>query len=121
MKKRLEKEYPNIEFTGWKSKDEVKEYMKGARALIFPSLWYEGAPLTPLEAMSFGVPCLISDCCAGREYIEDKKNGYIFKDIKELKEKVLNVNQNKLDIKIKENNNFSTTIYLNRIIKVYEE
>lgn len=120
-KKRLEKEYPNIEFTGWKSKDEVKEYMKGARALIFPSLWYEGAPLTPLEAMSFGVPCLISDCCAGREYIEDKKNGYIFKDIKELKEKVLNVNQNKLDIKIKENNNFSTTIYLNRIIKVYEE
>ena len=52
-KKKLEKQYPNIEFVGWKNKDEVKQYMKGARALIFPSRWYETAGLTVLEAMQY--------------------------------------------------------------------
>lgn len=71
-KERLEKAYPNIEFTGWKNKEEVKEYMKGARALIFPSRWYEGAPLTPLETMQYGVPCLSSNISAAMDYIKDK-------------------------------------------------
>ena len=52
-KEKLEKQYPNIEFVGWKNKDEVKQYMKGARALIFPSRWYETAGLTVLEAMQY--------------------------------------------------------------------
>lgn len=71
-KERLENMYPNIEFTGWKNKEEVKEYMKGARALIFPSRWYEGAPLTPLETMQYGVPCLSSNISAAMDYIKDK-------------------------------------------------
>lgn len=78
-KEKLEKQFPNIKFVGWKDKDEVKEYMKGARALIFPSRWYEGAPLTPLEAMSIGLPCITTDCNAASEYIENAKNGYITK------------------------------------------
>ena len=60
-KDKLEKQYPNIEFVGWKNKNEVKQYMKGARTLIFPSRWYEGAPLTPLEAMQYGIPCIVSN------------------------------------------------------------
>jgi glycosyltransferase involved in cell wall biosynthesis len=76
-RKELEQKYKNIEFVGWKSEDEVKKYMKKARALIFPSLWYEAAPLTPLEAMKIGIPCIISNCCAATEYV-DGKNGLIF-------------------------------------------
>ncbi len=85
---RLKKEYPNIMFTGWKNKEEVDKYLKGAKALILPSLWYEGAPLTPLEAMSYGVPCIISSVCSGREYITD--NGFIFNPYKigDLEEKI---------------------------------
>lgn len=84
-KARLEQNYANIEFVGWKNKDVVKEYMRRAHCLIFPSLWYEGAPLVPLEAMSMGVPCIISNDCAAREYC--KKNTY--KTYKELKEKII--------------------------------
>ena len=72
-KKKLEKQYPNIEFVGWKNKDEVKQYMRGARALIFPSRWYEGAPLTPLEAMQYGIPCLVSSVSSAIEYIKNKE------------------------------------------------
>ena len=84
-KARLEQNYKNIEFVGWKNKDQVKEYMSKAHCLIFPSLWYEGAPLVPLEAMSMGVPCIISNDCAAREYC--RKNTY--KNYEELKEKII--------------------------------
>ena len=116
-KERLEKEYPNIEFTGWKNSKEVKEYMKKSRCLIFPSLWYEGAPLTPLEAMSLGIPCIISDFCAGREYISNGKNGFIFSDLKDLKKKLTNILIcKKNDIQI---DDLYRSNYLNNVLKFY--
>ena len=65
-------------YVGWKNKKEVTKYMKKARALIFPSLWYECAPLTTLEALSMGLPCIVSDECAAKEFILDTKNGLLF-------------------------------------------
>lgn len=87
-RQKLETEFPNIEFTGWKNKDEVKQYMKGAKALIFPSKCYEGAPLTPLEAMQYGVPCICSNVSAAVDYSID--NILIFELNKdELKKKIV--------------------------------
>lgn len=88
-KEKLEKQYPDIEFTGWKNKDEVKQYMKGARALIFPSRWYETAGLTVLEAQTLGIPAIVSKNCAGSEFIEEGKNGFLFDNEKDLKEKII--------------------------------
>lgn len=109
----LEKEYPNIKFTGWKNENEVSEYMKKARCLIFPSLWYEGAPLTPLEALSRGIPCLISGCCSGREYVG--KN-LIFNSLEELKEKIKKQDFT-YDIDM---NKYSSETYINNIIQNFE-
>lgn len=85
----LQQKYPNIDFAGWKNSSEVKEYMKKARALIFPSRWYEAAPLTPLEAMQYGIPCYTSDCCATIDYITTKNNGIIFSSVEDLKNKII--------------------------------
>ncbi len=92
----LEKKYPNIQFKGWKNKNEVKEYMKKARALVFPSLWYEGAPLTVLEAMAIGLPCIVSDCSAAKENIENEYTGLIYKskEVEELEKKIKKCNKN---------------------------
>lgn len=65
----LEKKYPNINFVGWKTPAEVKEYMKKAKLMIFPSLWYETAGLTILEAQAIGLPVLVRNTCAGVEFI----------------------------------------------------
>ncbi len=73
----LEKSYPDIRFLGWKEHDEMLGYMKDARALIFPSRWYETAGLTPIEFMSHGIPCIISDCCAAADYVKGQ-NGLLF-------------------------------------------
>lgn len=89
-KEKLEKEYKDITFTGWKEKKEVNEYMKNAKALIFPSKWYEGAPLTIIEAMSMGLPCIVSNNCAGKEFIENEVSGIIFDgNVESLKDKII--------------------------------
>lgn len=84
---RLRKEYANddIQFVGWKTRNEVFEYMKKARALVFPSLWYEAAPLTVPEAHSIGLPCIVSGCCAARDYIRNEEDGSVFDSYDELK------------------------------------
>jgi glycosyltransferase involved in cell wall biosynthesis len=53
--------------------------MREARALVFPSLWYEGQPLTVLEAKATGLPVVVSDACAGRDEVKDGVNGFWFR------------------------------------------
>lgn len=52
---------PGVELLGWADKARVLEEMRAARALVFPSEWYEGMPMTLLEAFSSGLPVLGSD------------------------------------------------------------
>ncbi len=116
-KERLEKKYPNIIFTGWKSENEVKEYMIKAKCLIFPSLWYEGAPLTPLESFSLGVPCLINSVCSAREYGKE----FVYTGYDELKKKIIKINN---DIEPKFNfdilKEYSIDNYKKKILNLYE-
>ena len=71
--------YPEARLLGWKDAEGVQAAMRAARALVFPSLWYEGQPLTVLEAKGLGVPVVVSDACAGREEVEDGVTGLWFK------------------------------------------
>jgi glycosyltransferase involved in cell wall biosynthesis len=74
----LAERYPEAKLLGWKSPAEVKTLMRAARALVFPSLWYEGQPLTVLEAKAMGTPIVVSDGCAGREEIVPGVSGLWF-------------------------------------------
>lgn len=127
-KGKLEQKYSNIEFEGWRNKEEVKEYMKNARALIFPSKWYEGAPLTPLEAMSIGVPCVVSNVCAAMEFVKDETNGYIFSNVEDLKMKIQYLNNNDNLVKMSTeayksywNEPFDKKKYKDNILALYNE
>ena len=71
--------YPEARLLGWQDAEGVRSAMRAARALVFPSFWYEGQPLTVLEAKSLGVPVIVSDACAGREEVEDGVTGLWFK------------------------------------------
>jgi glycosyltransferase involved in cell wall biosynthesis len=74
----LRAQFPEARILGWKRADEVSALMRAARALVFPSLWYEGQPLTVMEAKALGTPVVVSDACAGREEIEDGVAGRWF-------------------------------------------
>jgi glycosyltransferase involved in cell wall biosynthesis len=75
----LRAKYPEARLLGWQSGPAVREAIRAARALVFPSLWYEGQPLTVLEAKGLGTPVIVADGCAGREEIEDGASGLWFK------------------------------------------
>jgi glycosyltransferase involved in cell wall biosynthesis len=68
----------NIQYLGFQEKDTVIRYMKTCRALIFPSIWYEGFPITILEAFSTGTVVLASNIGSMAEIIENKVNGIHF-------------------------------------------
>ncbi len=75
----LKAKYPDARFLGWKSPAELRDIMRAARALVFPSVWYEGQPLTVYEALAQGTPVIVSDVCAGREAIAHGENGLWFR------------------------------------------
>ena len=68
----------NIEFLGFKEKAEILHYLSNAKALIFPSIWYEGMPLTIVESFSVGTPVIASNLGAMGEIIIDGLNGLHF-------------------------------------------
>lgn len=45
-----------VQFLGRVTPDRVRDLMLEARALVFPSLWYEGQPMVLLEALAAGAP-----------------------------------------------------------------
>ncbi len=47
-----------IEWLGALGRDQVIDQMKQARVLVFPSVWYEGLPLTIIEAYATGLPVI---------------------------------------------------------------
>ena len=64
---------------GWRDAAGVQALMRQARALVFPSVWYEGQPLTVYEALACGAPVIVSDACAGREAVIDGETGFWFR------------------------------------------
>ena len=60
--------------------------METTKGLIFPSIWYEGLPLTIIEAFSRGTPVIASRLGAMSEMIVHDYNGLHFNpgDVKDL-------------------------------------
>ena len=116
-KKMLEKEYSNIKFTGWRSKEEVKKYMMNAKALIFPSLWYETAGLTALEANKIGIPVIVNSNTATSEFINNGYNGFTYSSYSELIGNIKKINNGE----IKDVNKFDLNNYEDDLLFYYNE
>lgn len=86
----LKQKYPKIEFVGWVNSTQLLKYYQAARILVFPSICNEGSPLTIPEALSAGLPCIVTDCTSATETIRDGINGLIYDtgDVEALKQKI---------------------------------
>ncbi len=69
----------HVEFLGFKMPDELRELRRRAEAVILPSIWYENSPLSLLEAMGHGLPCLTTRIGGNPELVEDGVNGFLAK------------------------------------------
>lgn len=80
----------NVSFEGYKSGDELKNIFRNSAFVVFPSEWYENAPMTILEAFAYGKPVIGSEIGGIPEMVIEGKTGLLFKpcDYNELKEKI---------------------------------
>ncbi len=69
----------NIRFLGKQPKEVVRSELQTCRALIQPSICYEGLPNTILEAFSSGTPVICSDIDNLNQIVSHGKNGLTFK------------------------------------------
>lgn len=67
---------PNVEVSGWVDRQEALAIASQADCFLLPSLW-EGLPISLLEAMYLGKPCVVSNVIGNRDVIRDGENGYV--------------------------------------------
>ena len=66
-----------VEFIGAVPSDEIWTRLVGAAALVLPS-WWDGWGLVVNEAMSVGVPAIVSDRCGAADVVRQGVNGFVF-------------------------------------------
>lgn len=68
----------NVRFLGRQGRNVIKKELLGSKALLFPSLWYEGLPNTIIEAFSAATPVVATDIENVNTIIQDGYNGLLF-------------------------------------------
>lgn len=81
----------NVINKGFLTGEELISTIQGAKALIYPSEWYENCPLSVMEAIANGTPVITSDLGGLPELVEEGITGKIFHYGNEfdMKEKIL--------------------------------
>jgi glycosyltransferase involved in cell wall biosynthesis len=68
----------NVTFRGQQPREQALAALQKARFLLFPSLWYEGFPMTLAEAFACGTPVICSRLGAMQEIVTDGLTGLHF-------------------------------------------
>ena len=63
---------------GRQPREKILALMGDARVLIVPSQWYEGAPMTIVEAFACGLPVIASNLGAMAEMVTHERTGLLF-------------------------------------------
>ena len=88
---------PNIEITGWKTREEVLQILNNNDIFLLTSLW-EGLPISLLEAMYLKKVCIVSNVVGNRDVIVDGQNGFVAQNLKEFNQKISNISNKEIDI-----------------------
>lgn len=75
----LAKNEVNVELRGLISNIEARQLIANSKALILPTRWYEGFPMSIVEAYSVGTPVICSDLGNTASVVVEGVTGYKFK------------------------------------------
>lgn len=68
----------DIEFLGYRSGPELQSLIRGAKATVLPSEWYENAPMSILESYALGTPVIGARIGGIPEMIVEGETGWTF-------------------------------------------
>jgi glycosyltransferase involved in cell wall biosynthesis len=83
--------HPNIVFKGQYQTSQLKDVFSEMDLLVVPSIWNETFSLIALEALSFGVPVLLSSTVGAKDIIQRYAPSFIFHTGQELKDKIMSL------------------------------
>jgi glycosyltransferase involved in cell wall biosynthesis len=112
----------NIEYVGDLGGQELVDFYRNAKALIYPIEWEEPFGLVMTEAMSCGTPVITYPRGAAPELVVDGKTGFIVDSIEGIVEAIGKIGQiSRADCRQRVKDNFSVQSMVSNYIKVYEE
>ncbi|NBP04267.1 MAG: glycosyltransferase family 1 protein, partial [Proteobacteria bacterium] len=77
----LEKKYPDVEFVGFKTGNDLAYYFSNADVFVFPSRW-ETFGIVMIEAMACGTPVAAYPCQGPQDVVEQGVTGFLRNDLK---------------------------------------
>ena len=78
LRAELQRDYPEHTWTGWLDAPAAADWTRRARALVFPSIWYETLGLVVVEAAAQGLPAIVADTSAASRFIRAEEGGLHF-------------------------------------------
>ena len=82
----------NIELKGFVQNQEIRKIIANSKALILPTQWYEGFPMSIIEAFSVGTPVVVSNIGNTGSIVKEGVSGCKF-DVNSPNDMVLAVNR----------------------------
>lgn len=121
----LRAKYPNVEFLGEMTWEQLKPVMQKAKFMVLPSEWSENNPLTVIESQSLGTPVLGARIGGIPELITDGVSGMTFTsgDVEDLKEKIELMWKAEFDYeKLSDSaiTRYSSDSYIERLLEYYK-
>lgn len=117
----------NIKVNGKYSYEQLEQIFNDTDVLIVPSRWYETFGFITLEALSYGVPVIITNKVGSKDIIKNYENGIIIEDDKEhLINQIISIKNDRMILKkINENIckgkfNFTIQSHYNEVNNVYK-
>ncbi|QPH41295.1 glycosyltransferase [Pedobacter endophyticus] len=121
----------NIEYLGQLPPPEVARLMRSAKALVFPSEWFETFGMVIIEAFSLGTPVVAANLGNVPSIVSDKVNGLLFEpsDAVSLRKAITTFDELNADEKLKLKNqaleayekSFSPEANLQQLVKIYSD
>jgi len=80
----------NLTFEGFLNAEQLQDFYSRAKVIVFPSRWYEGFPMTLLEAFRCKTPVIVCNLSAMPEIVENEKEGFVVEigDIQKMAKKI---------------------------------
>jgi glycosyltransferase involved in cell wall biosynthesis len=95
MRETYEKQYPNVEFVGFKTGKDLAEYYQLADVFVFPSRW-ETFGIVMIEAMACGTPVAAYPCQGPKDVIEQGVTGFMNENLKNAIDECLQLSRDRV-------------------------
>jgi glycosyltransferase involved in cell wall biosynthesis len=95
MLEKYKKQYPDVEFVGFKTGTELAQYYANADVFVFPSKW-ETFGIVMIEAMACGTPVAAYPCQGPEDVVEPGVTGYLEQDLATAVHRCIGLNRDRV-------------------------